>query len=131
MDYGLKRTGIAVTDPLQIIGSPLQTVDTDQLMKFLEDYFGKEKVEVIIFGDPKNLDNTDSALSNVVRKFAKEVQQKFPEIKIEWVDERYTSKIAQQTIIASGLKRMARRNKSLVDKVSAAVILQHYLETKR
>ena len=131
IDYGMKRTGIAVTDPLQIIASPLLTVETGQLMKFLEDYFRKEKVDAVIFGDPKNLDNTDSALSDVVRKFAAEVQKKFPEMKIEWVDERFTSKMAQQTIISSGLKKMDRRNKSLLDKVSAALILQHYLETKK
>lgn len=131
LDYGLKRTGIAVTDPLQIIASPLETVETNQLMKFLEAYLKKEEVEAIVIGDPKNLDNTPNDLSSVVKKFTTEVEQKFPGKKIVMVDERFTSKMAQQVILSSGKKKKDRRDKSLLDKVSAALILQHYLEMNK
>ena len=131
LDYGLKRTGIAVTDPLQIIASPLQTVETNQLMKFLEEYFKAEVVESIVVGDPKNLDNTPNDLSIQVKKIVAEIENKFPGKKIIMVDERFTSKMAQQTILSSGKKKKDRRDKSLLDKVSAALILQHYLEMKK
>jgi putative Holliday junction resolvase len=131
LDYGMKRTGIAVTDRLQIIASPLQTVETNQLMRFLTGYLKAEEVEAIVVGDPKNLDNTANDLSGVVKKFAGELEKKFPGKKIVMVDERFTSKMAQQAIIASGKKKKDRRDKSLLDKVSAALILQHYLEMKR
>jgi len=131
LDYGLKRTGIAVTDPLQIIASPLQTVETNQLMKFLEEYFKAEVVESIVVGDPKNLDNTPNDFSIQVKKIVAEIENKFPGKKIIMVDERFTSKMAQQTILSSGKKKKDRRDKSLLDKVSAALILQHYLEMKK
>lgn len=123
LDYGLKRTGIAVTDPLQIIASPLQTVETNQLMKFLEEYFKAEVVESIVVGDPKNLDNTPNDFSIQVKKIVAEIENKFPGKKIIMVDERFTSKMAQQTILSSGKKKKDRRDKSLLDKVSAALIL--------
>ena len=131
LDYGLKRTGIAVTDPLQIIASPLQTVETNQLMKFLEEYFKAEVVESIVVGDPKNLDNTPNDFSIQVKKIVAEIENKFPGKKIIMVDERFTSKMAQQAILSSGKKKKDRRDKSLLDKVSAALILQHYLEMKK
>ena len=96
LDYGLKRTGIAVTDPLQIIASPLQTVETNQLMKFLEEYFKAEVVESIVVGDPKNLDNTPNDFSIQVKKIVAEIENKFPGKKIIMVDERFTSKMAQR-----------------------------------
>ncbi|HYV92843.1 MAG TPA: Holliday junction resolvase RuvX [Chitinophagales bacterium] len=127
IDYGLKRTGIAVTDPLQIIATALQTVQTAGLMNFLGDYFKKEHVESVIVGEPKNMDNTPSEISKDVESFISELKKKFPDKKIIRVDERFTSKIAQQTIFNSGLNKKARRDKSLIDKISAVVILQSYL----
>jgi len=131
IDFGMKRTGIAVTDPLQIIATPLQTVPTIELMKFLSDYFRKENVETIVIGDPKNLDGTSSEIKSEIDQFEKELKKNFPEKKIVLVDERFTSKMAQQSLIASGMKKKDRRDKSLLDKVSAALILQHYLDSKK
>src|SRR5215470_14880664 len=119
IDYGVKRTGIAVTDPLQIIATALQTVETSQLFNFLSEYFHKEEVETIVIGDPKNLDNTFQPISLEVSSFADGLKQKFPDKKIIRVDERFTSKIAQQTILDSGLKKKDRNDKSRLDKVSA------------
>ena len=127
IDYGLKRTGIAVTDPLQIIATALQTVETSGLINFLEDYFKKEHVESVVVGEPKNMDNTPSEISKDVESFISELKKKFPDKRIIRVDERFTSKIAQQTILNSGLHKKARRDKSLLDKISAVVILQSYL----
>ena len=129
IDYGLKRTGIAVTDPLKIIANPLETVETHLLMKFLEQYFQREVVDCIVVGDPKNLDNTPAQISNAVNQFVIEFQKKFPNIAVKRTDERFTSKIAKQTILASGVNKKTRRDKSLVDKISAVIILQSYLET--
>ena len=129
IDYGLKRTGIAVTDPLKIIANPLETVETHLLMKFLEQYFQREVVDCIVVGDPKNLDNTPAQISNAVNQFVIELQKKFPNIAMKRTDERFTSKIAKQTILASGVNKKTRRDKSLVDKISAVIILQSYLET--
>ena len=123
------RTGIAVTDPLKIIANPLETVPTDQLMEFLEKYFRLEEVECIVVGDPKNLDNTPAAISHKVNAFIDNLNEKFPAIPIKRIDERFTSKIATQVIIASGIRKKARRDKSLVDKISAVIILQSYLDT--
>jgi len=129
IDYGSKRTGIAVTDPLQIIASPLQAIDSVDLMKFLSEYFSKEKVETIIVGDPKNLDGSDTPFRANVNLLVEELTKKFPDKNIILVDERFTSKMAQQSIVSSGLKKKDRQNKSLVDIVSAALLLQHYLDT--
>ena len=129
VDFGLKRTGIAVTDPLKIIANPLDTVETHQLMSYLQQYFQKEPVECLVIGDPKNLDNTPAQISGAVHQFTLAFQEKFPGIPVKKVDERFTSKIAQQTILAAGKNKKARRDKSLVDKISAVIILQSYLET--
>ncbi len=131
IDFGLKRTGLAVTDPLQIIASPFQAVESRNLMSFLETYFMKEEVELIVVGDPKNLDGTANPLSQQVHKLVRELEKKFPEKKVVMVDERFTSKMAQQSIIQSGLKKKDRREKSLTDIVSAALILQHYLDLRK
>jgi len=125
----LKRTGVAVTDPLKIIATALQTVESSQLLNFLSDYFKKEEVECIVVGEPKNMDNTPSEIAGEIESFITALKEKFPEKQIKRVDERFTSKIAQQTILHSGLNKKARRDKSLIDKVSAVVILQSYLSS--
>jgi putative Holliday junction resolvase len=131
IDFGIKRTGIAVTDPLKIIATGLQTVETAQLLSFLSDYFNKEEVECIVVGDPKNLDNTPSEISKEVEMLIEELKKKFPGKKIRKVDERFTSSMAQQVIYHSGLKKKDRRNKSLIDKISAVLILQTYLDSQQ
>lgn len=131
IDYGKKRTGIAVTDPMQIIASGLTTVATHELNQFLEDYLKQETVETIVIGEPKQMDYTDSELGAVIHAFAKALQIKFPAINIVRVDERFTSKMAFQTMIDSGLSKSKRRNKALVDEIAATIILQTYLDRKR
>ena len=131
IDFGLRRTGLAVTDPMQIIASPFQAVESGNLISFLESYFMKEEVELIVVGDPKNLDGTANPLSQQVHKLVRELEKKFPEKKVVMVDERFTSKMAQQSIMQSGLKKKDRRQKSLTDIVSAALILQHYLDLRK
>ena len=127
LDYGEKRTGIAVTDELQMIASGLTTVDTPSLLNFLENYFKKEKVETVVVGEPKQKDNSASQSEVFIAEFLKKFTEKFPEMKLVRVDERFTSKMAFQTMIDSGLKKKKRQNKALVDEVSATIILQSYL----
>lgn len=129
MDYGLKRTGIAVTDPLQIIATGLDTVESKQLFSFLSDYFLREQVECVVIGEPKNLDNTPSEISIDINRFIAIFQQKYPAIQVKRMDERFTSRIAMQTILAAGKNKKARRDKAMVDKVSAVIILQSYLSS--
>lgn len=131
IDYGKKRTGIAVTDPMQIIASGLTTVATRDLTNFLLDYVGKEKVEVIILGEPKQMDYSDSELGPWLRKYTIQLQELFPNIKIEREDERFTSKMAHASMLNSGLKKKQRQNKSLVDEVAATIILQSYMDRNR
>jgi len=131
IDFGLRRTGIAVTDPLKIIATGLQTVETPQLLNFLTDYFKKEEVECIVVGDPKKLDNTPSEISKEVNMLMEELKEKFPDKKIQKVDERFTSGMAQHIIYQAGLKKKDRRNKSLIDKISAVLILQTYLDSQQ
>lgn len=127
IDYGKKRTGIAVSDELRMIASGLTTVATSELFAFLENYFKKENVERLIVGEPTQKDGTPSDIEAEIQKFIKEFVKKFPKIPVERVDERYTSKMAFQTMIDSGLKKKQRRNKALVDEISATIILQQYL----
>ncbi|WBL26642.1 Holliday junction resolvase RuvX [Zunongwangia sp. HGR-M22] len=127
LDYGVKRTGIAVTDELQMIASGLTTIATSELLKFLEDYFKKEKVETVVVGEPKQKDNSASESEVFITEFLKKFTEKFPSIKLVRVDERFTSKMAFQTMIDSGLKKKKRQDKALVDEVSATIILQSYL----
>lgn len=127
IDYGKKRTGLAVTDPLRIIASGLTTVETPQLFSFLKDYFSKEKVEIVIVGEPKQMDGTPSESADLIEKFIVQFQQEFPTIKIERMDERFTSKIASRTLVDSGLKKKKRQDKSLLDEVAATIMLQDYL----
>jgi putative Holliday junction resolvase len=131
IDYGLKRTGLAVTDPLQLIATPLTTVDTTALMDYLKGYAGKEAVECFVVGYPKNLDNTPAAAARYVEPFLLQLRKQFPGVGVALEDERFTSKIAFRAMIDGGVKKMDRRNKALVDKVSAVIILQSYLERKQ
>jgi len=130
IDFGLKRTGIAVTDELQIIASGLTTVPTDELLPFLKEYISKEKVELFIIGKPKQMDNSDSESETLIIPFLEKLAKQIPSIPIQRVDERFTSKMAFQTMIDSGLKKKQRRNKALVDEISATIILQSYLYNK-
>ncbi|GGW66256.1 putative Holliday junction resolvase [Winogradskyella epiphytica] len=127
IDYGTKRTGLAVTDEMQIIASGLTTVDTKQLLEFLADYVSKEKVDKFVVGLPKQMDNTASESEVYIQKFLKQLEKALPQIPVERVDERFTSKMAFQTMIDSGLKKKQRKNKALVDEISATLILQSYL----
>jgi len=127
IDYGLKRTGIAVTDPLRIIANGLTTVETKQLLPFLKDYFKKEEVDLVIIGEPRNWDNTDTHATPLVEKFVQLFKKNFPSLPLEKVDERYTSKMAKDSMLEMGLKKKDRRNKSLVDEIAATILLQEYL----
>ena len=127
IDYGTKRTGIAVTDALQIIASGLTTVDTNELLTFLKDYVSGEYVEKFVVGLPKQMNNSASESEVYIQKFLVELQKQIPHISIEREDERFTSKMAFQTMIDSGLKKKQRQNKALVDEISATLILQSYL----
>ena len=131
LDYGRKRTGIAVTDPLQIIANGLITVPTHTLLSFLSKYMEDESVERVVIGLPKQMDNTPSESMRYIEPFVRRFQKQFPEMPIEYVDERFSSALAQRTILEAGLKKKARQNKALVDEVSATIILQTYMENKR
>lgn len=127
IDYGLKRTGIAVTDPLQIIATGLTTLNSKELVPFLKDYFTKEQVELILIGWPTNWDDSSTHATPLVEKCIKELQKNFPAIPIKKVDERYTSKMAKDAMLEMGMKKKDRRNKALVDEIAAAIMLQEYL----
>ncbi len=131
IDYGKKRTGIAVTDILQIIANGLTTVPTTQLTEFLMDYVQKEAVERIIVGHPKQMNNEDSENMKRITPFVNMLRKKLPHIPIELVDERFTSVLAHQAMMDGGLKKKDRQNKALVDEISATIILQSYLESKK
>ena len=131
LDYGTKRVGIAVTDELQLIASGLCTVRTHDCMDFLIEYLSKESVSTIVMGMPKNLRNQNTDATPYVKGFAKQIRKQFPEMKVELIDERFTSKIAFQSMIDSGLKKKARQDKALVDEVSATLILQSYMEQQK
>jgi len=128
IDYGMKRTGLAVTDPLRIIATALDTVNTDDLIEYLKKYFQKEEVEKAIIGLPKRLNNTDSETAPAVRRFMEIFKAAFPEKPIQAVDERFTSSMAQQAMIAGGMKKKDRQVKGNVDKISAVLILQSYMQ---
>lgn len=130
IDYGFKRTGIAVTDELQIIASGLTTVSSDTTITFLKDYFSKEDVIKVLIGEPKQMNGQPSESTPIIEKFVTDFKTAFPEMKIERVDERFTSKMAFQTMIDSGLKKKQRQNKALVDEIAATILLQEYLTRK-
>jgi putative Holliday junction resolvase len=127
IDYGFKRTGIAVTDEDRIIATGLTTVPTHTLFQFLEQYFQKEKVDEIVVGLPVQMNNTPSETEPQIRGFVRKFEKKYPDKKVHRVDERFTSMLAQQTMIDSGLKKSKRQNKGLVDEISATIILQTFL----
>ena len=131
IDYGKKRTGLAVTDELQIIANGLTTVATATLVDFILDYVKREPVERIIVGMPKQMNNEPSENMCRIRPFVGRLRNLLPEIPVEYHDERFTSLLAHQAILASGIGKMARRNKELVDEVSATIILQSYMESRR
>ena len=131
IDFGKKRTGIAVTDTLQIIANGLTTVATNELMKFILDYISKEEVERIIVGHPKTMNYEDSDNMKSIIPFVNQLKKKVPNIPIEYIDERFTSVLAHKAMLDGGLKKKSRQNKALVDEISATIILQSYLESKR
>ena len=130
IDYGLKRTGIAVTDPLQIIATALETVETSTLINFLKTYFQKETVDEVVIGMPRKLNNEDSDTAPEIRKFIELFKKSFTTMVIKEVDERFTSSIAQQAMITGGMKKKDRQVKGNVDKISATLILQSYMQSK-
>ena len=131
IDYGKKRTGIAVTDPLQIVPGGLATVATCELMKFLVDYVSREPVERIVIGEPRQMNGNPSENLPRVKAFVAQWRKARPEIPIELYDERFTSVLAHRAMIDSGIGKKARQNKALVDEISATIILQDYLRTKK
>lgn len=130
-DYGTKRIGIAVTDPLQIIATALDTVHPEKIWDFLKNYLQTEQVEVFVVGKPLQTDGTDSESAMHVVGFVRRLQKEYPTIPVVHVDERFTSKIASQTIAQSGMKKSKRRDKGLVDTISATLILQTYMDTQK
>nr|WP_285901067.1 Holliday junction resolvase RuvX [Arenibacter sp. TNZ] len=130
LDYGKVRTGIAVTDELQLIASGLTTVNTKQLLNFLRKYVNDENVEMFVIGEPKQMNNLPSESEELIKPFLRTLEGVFPKIPVERQDERFTSKMAFQTMIDSGLNKKQRRDKALVDEISATIILQAYLNRK-
>ncbi|RFM36360.1 Holliday junction resolvase RuvX [Chitinophaga silvisoli] len=130
IDYGKKRTGLAVTDPLQIIATGLTTIPSQTLIPYLKKYFETEQVELILIGEPKNLDGSDTDATALVAECVRILKKNFPAMPLKQVDERFTSKMAFQAMIDSGLKKKDRQNKGLVDEISATIILQEYLRSK-
>ncbi|WP_396181228.1 Holliday junction resolvase RuvX [Flavobacterium sp.] len=131
IDYGQKRTGIAVTDDFQIIASGLTTIPSLDLIPFLKTYFSKENVSVVIIGEPKQMNGLPSESTEIIEIFIKQFHTEFPNMKMERVDERFTSKMAFQTMIDSGLKKKQRQNKGLIDEIAATILLQDYLNYKK
>lgn len=131
IDYGKKRTGIAVSDPLQIIANGLTTVETPRLFEFLKEYLKKEEVSCIVVGLPRQMNNEPSENMKRIEPFVNRLRKLYPHIEVEYFDERFSSKMALQTMIDGGVKKKDRQNKALVDEISATIILQGYMESKR
>lgn len=131
IDYGAKRTGIAITDDMQIIATGLTTVDTPKLLSFLMEYFKKEKVETILVGDPKQMNGMPSESAEMINAFVEKLRNQVNEIEIVRVDERFTSKLAFQSLIQGGAKKKQRQDKGLIDEISATILLQDYLSQKK
>lgn len=131
IDYGIKRTGIAVTDPERIIATGLTTVSTPTLFDFLKEYCAHESVDIFLVGEPKQMDNTPSQSARLIEPFVAKLSQTFPDKRIERIDERFTSKLAFQAMIDGGLKKKQRQNKAMIDQVSATIMLQDYLNASR
>jgi putative Holliday junction resolvase len=130
IDYGEKRTGIAVTDEMQIIASGLTTIPSATAITFLSDYFIKEKVEAVLIGDPKQMNGEPSQSAEIINAFTQKFAEQFPDMTVVRVDERFTSKMAFQSMVSSGLKKKQRQNKALIDEISATIMLQDYLSRK-
>jgi putative holliday junction resolvase len=130
IDYGLKRTGIAVTDPLRIIATALEVIDSQKLMEFLKSYFKKEQVDELVLGLPKKLNNQDTDMTPYINKLAESLKKTFPDKPLALVDERFTSSIAHQTMIDGGMKKKDRQVKGNADKISATLILQTYMQSR-
>lgn len=130
IDYGMRRVGLAVTDPLQMFAKPLETIDNKKIMEYLKAYMIKEQVETIVLGQPMNMDGGETDATKPVEAFRVELIKLFPNIPIVMIDERLTSRMAKQVLIEAGYKKSDRRNKKLVDTVAAALILQTYLESR-
>jgi putative holliday junction resolvase len=131
IDYGTKRAGIAVTDPEQIIATALDTIHPKDLIKFLKEYTAREKVECFVIGEPKQMDYTPSEITGHINHFIKVLKKEFPDIPVKRADERFTSLIASRSMIENNMKKSDRRNKELVDQISAVLILQSYMERKK
>lgn len=131
IDYGKKRTGIAVSDPLQIIANGLTTVETPRLFEFLEEYLKKEEVSCIVVGLPRQMNNEPSENMKRIEPFVNRLRKLYPHIEVEYFDERFSSRMAMQTMIDGGVRKKDRQNKALVDEISATIILQGYMESKR
>jgi putative holliday junction resolvase len=129
IDYGLKRTGIAVTDPLQIIASALTTIESQRIFTFLSSYFEKEAVELILIGDPRNLDDSATHITSDVQRIIGIMQKKFPTIPVKTVDEQFSSVLASRAMLEMGMKKSRRRQKGIVDQMAATMMLQEYLLT--
>ena len=129
IDYGKKRTGLAVTDPLRITANPLLTIETKELINWLQTYFEKEKVDIVVIGHPTQMNGEDSESMNYIRPFIGNFKKQFPTIPITMYDERFTSVLAHQAIIAGGMKKKDRQDKAIVDKIAACIILEGYLDS--
>jgi len=130
IDYGIKRTGIAITDEMQMIAFGLTTIPSETAIAFLKDYFSKEKVAGVIVGEPKQMNGEPSQSAEIINRFVVKFKEAFPEVPVDRVDERFTSKMAFKTMIDSGLKKKQRQNKGLVDEIAATILLQDYLTRK-
>lgn len=130
IDYGSKRVGLAVTDPLQMIASPLDTIHSKDVIQYLKDYLAREEVSLFVLGKPLQMDGSDSESARLVENFLSLLRKNFPTVQVERVDERFTSKMARQTLFDAGKKKKDRQDKSLLDKVSATIILQTYLDSR-
>ncbi len=130
IDYGLKRTGIAITDNLQIIASGLTTISSEDTISFLENYFKNEEVSIVLIGKPIQMNGMPSESTEIIEKFVEKFSKQFPDLKVIRVDERFTSKMAFKTMIDSGLSKKKRKNKALIDEISATIMLQDYLTIK-
>ena len=131
IDYGKKRTGLAVTDPLRITANPLLTIETKELINWLQTYFEKEKVDVVVIGHPTQMNGEESESMNYIRPFMGNFKKQFPTIPITMYDERFTSVLAHQAMIAGGMKKKDRQDKTIVDKIAACIILEGYLDSLR
>ena len=131
IDYGKKRTGLAVTDPLRITANPLLTIETKGLINWLQTYFEKEKVDIVVIGHPTQMNGEESESMNYIRPFIGNFKKQFPTIPITMYDERFTSVLAHQAMIASGMKKKDRQDKAIVDKIAACIILEGYLDSLR